>query len=417
MITIMAGNDKNEPIWEYVPLEEYILPSDTVQRTVSTRISSFWGKLRRQKNKTEASNDKTTELKVLTKHQLHTAAPKHDWMDTAAALKLFLSEKLSGQYGEKRVIAIADAPFAGQSKALTALAEIDDWHLISAPSPDQILNADQEWLDSLGHTKSPWVLPNLEKCFLRHEKGLQLVRRLLADSVSGRLEKGVICCSSWAWSFLQKVSAETDVIPAFTPQALDAHRLQNWLPLITFKGGPPNNFRFMLPGEAGDLISTLAPTTHPHDDVSHADSYFLHMAAFCRGIAGVAWSAWRSSLRKANPKADPAKDNYKDDQNEADPATVIQVLPWNELKFPSVPSIDRPAGAFILHALLLHNGLPEGILSDLLPLQKDHITKTLLQLGSVGVVECQNSIWCVTPLGYPAVRSYLRGENYLTDSL
>jgi len=258
----MAENNTHEPIWEYVPLEEYILPSDTVQRTVSTRISSFWGKLRRQENKTEASNDKTTELKLLTKHQLQTAAPSSDWVDAAITLNLFLTDKLSGQHGEGQVIAVADAPFAGQSIAIAALAEMNDWHLISAPSLEQILSADQKWLDSVGNTKAPWVLPHLEKCFLRLAKGLHLVRRLLADSVSGRLGNGVIGCSSWAWSFLQKVSAETDVISAFTPHALDTHRLQNWLSQITFKCSPSNNFRFMLTGKADELIS--APARSPN---------------------------------------------------------------------------------------------------------------------------------------------------------
>ncbi len=412
----MAENDTHEPIWEYVPLEEYRLPSVTVQRTVSTRISNFWKKLRKQETKTEVSNDKTTELKLLTTHQLQTAAPKPDWVDAATTLNLFLADKLPGQYGEGQVIAVAGAPFAGQSKTIAALAEMNGWQLISAPSLEQILSADQKWLDSVGNTKSPWVLPHLEKCFLRHEKGLHLVRRLLADSVSGRLGNGVIGCSSWAWSFLQKVSAETDVISAFTPQALDTHRLQNWLSQITFKCSPSNNFRFMLPGKADELISASEPTTDPHDDSSQTDNYFLHMAAFSRGIAGVAWSVWRSGLRKANPESVPATDNSKDDQMRANPATVIRVLPWNELKLPSVPPMERPAGAFVLHALLVHNGLPDVILPNLLPLQKDHITKTLLQLRSAGAVECQNSIWRVTPLGYPAVRSYLRGENYLTDT-
>ena len=411
----MTEDSKHESVWEYVSPEEYRVPSDTVKRTLSTRISNIWKKLRRQEAKTKLPDDTPTELKSLTQQQLRDVLPKPDWQDTAVALKNALSKKFLNQRNGGAVLTVVGAPFSGQANALVALAESQGWQIVPAPSVEQILSTDPEWLDTLGQAKSPWVLPFLERCFLRHEKGMRLVRAFLTDVFAGRFGKVIIGCNSWSWSYLNKVCAETTVIPAITPQALDAHRLQHWLSLITFNKRAAIAYRFQLPGEASELLPALMPSIHSEDESSHTDSYFLHTAALSRGIAGIAWSIWESGLRKNQENTVLGGDKSADVQHRVDPATVIRVLPWNELTFPSIPSIDRPAGALILHALMIHGGLPDILLPDLMPLKKDHITKTIFQLRSAGVVEYHNKRWYVTPLGYPAVRSYLRGENYLTD--
>ena len=239
----MAEAKHYEPVWEYIPLDAYRLPADTVQRTLSIRISSYWSKVRLRDTKPELPVDGTAELKELTPRQLQIAAPNPDWLDAAGALKDALAEKFS-ETGAFPVVAVVGAPFSGQSDALSTVAKMEGWRIAAPPSPEQILDADREWSASLRQAESPWLIPLLEKCFLRHEKGLNLVRRLIMDAVSGRLGRGVIGCGSWAWAYLQKVSAEIDVLPAVTPQALDAHRLQHWLSAVTFNNGPEKTSPF-----------------------------------------------------------------------------------------------------------------------------------------------------------------------------
>lgn len=92
--------------------------------------------------------------KVLTPHQLQIAVPKPDWLDAAGALKDALSEKFS-ETGAFPVVGVVGAPFSGQSAALSALAEMEDWRIATPPSTEQILDADREWLDSQGQAESP----------------------------------------------------------------------------------------------------------------------------------------------------------------------------------------------------------------------------------------------------------------------
>jgi predicted transcriptional regulator len=69
-----------------------------------------------------------------------------------------------------------------------------------------------------------------------------------------------------------------------------------------------------------------------------------------------------------------------------------------------------------LHNLLLHNGLSQAILSEILPFSPHVITSTARVLKDAGLVEKNQGLWNVSPSGYPIVRQYLNGEGYLTDS-
>ncbi len=61
--------------------------------------------------------------------------------------------------------------------------------------------------------------------------------------------------------------------------------------------------------------------------------------------------------------------------------------------------------------------MPEAILPELLAHGKGRITQMLVQLRSADIIEYRNKRWWITPLAYPAVRAFLRAENYLTDSM
>lgn len=95
--------------------------------------------------------------------------------------------------------------------------------------------------------------------------------------------------------------------------------------------------------------------------------------------------------------------------------TTIWVLPWNKLDHPVLPSPISPESSILLHNLLLHNGLSQRVLAEILPLPPNVITRTALVLKNARLIEEDQGLWKVSPAGYPIVRQYLNGEGYLTD--
>lgn len=97
---------------------------------------------------------------------------------------------------------------------------------------------------------------------------------------------------------------------------------------------------------------------------------------------------------------------------------LIWVESWSELKLPSMGSIDgRDRDLFVLHTLLLHNGLPSRVLAQVLPFPESQIKNILRLLQAAGVVVSDQDIWRVAAKAYPAVREFLRYEGYLVDAL
>jgi hypothetical protein len=99
----------------------------------------------------------------------------------------------------------------------------------------------------------------------------------------------------------------------------------------------------------------------------------------------------------------------------SDMKTTLWVLPWNKLCHPALPSPISPETSILLHSLLLHNGLSQTILAEILPFSPHVITSTALVLKDAGLIEENQGLWNVSPAGYPVVRQYLNGEGYLTD--
>ena len=72
---------------------------------------------------------------------------------------------------------------------------------------------------------------------------------------------------------------------------------------------------------------------------------------------------------------------------------------------------------FVLHTLLLHDGLPGQLLSQVLPFPESQTQGSLQSLRVAGVVARDQDRWRVTAAGYPAVRRFLQSEGYLVDAL
>jgi len=301
-------------------------------------------------------------------------------------------------------VVVLGAPHSANAEILTRWGRDRGWRVIEPPGVEQILNRDTAWLEQFEGQSSPWVLPRLERCYLRHPRGLLLVQRLLERLSHGHGGHCVVGCDSWTWAYLAHVPPGTKGIGrCLVAQAFDRHRLARWLQPDRPEGAEP--IRVLEAGSDQPILDQSDAEEASEADVE-GSGFLKHLAAYSLGIPEVAQTIWMSVLRRVGatrPEDTQLRHEFR--------------LPaWRQLELP-VPPKDARDHAIVLHALLLHNGLAEDLLPRLLPLSDSEINLSLHRLGDARLVERVEQSWRISATGYPAVRKLLDDEGYLTDDL
>lgn len=402
-------DQETPPLWRYVPIAEYQIPTTPVEHTVKQEFSSIWRQFWPKSTPAPAPPLKTKdELRAMSMAQIEWIAPAPDWQPMAMALDDALAEWLeSKQPTQARVFVIAP-PYGGHSNILRTWAKHHDWRIVPSPSPEQILNQDFAWLDEQLQDPAPWVLPNLERCYLRHARGFELVRHLLDQSRIGALGHGIIGCDSWAWAFLRKIWRGPAPL-ALTLQGLDQQGLTLWFQ--GFMAGLRMDRFVFRQSDSGAYV--LPPPAGIAKDTSIKTSDFLPiLAAHSRGILGIAHAIWRTSLRTT---PDETFSETAANEEQATQRTTIWVAPWNQIKQPTSTADLLRKHAILLHTLLLHTGLTHTALALLLPLADSSTVAALACLEEAGLLIRHEEEWRISPAGYPIVRQFLNDDGYLID--
>jgi len=410
MTTPMEKIEQQRQLWRYVSLSDYAVPQTTMSRSIKGGIRGLWQKLRVARKKTEDPQKPESDLQHIPNEVLENMAPNPDWQLPAGYLKTALDERLGAKPDEKPTFLVVGLPQGGNAEILTVLAGELNWPLITAPSTDQILSQDLSWLRQMENHDTPWVVSALERCYLRHVHGLALVRQLFEKINTGALGNGIIGCDSWALAYLKHV------LPGRLPdtlvaQAFDDDRLSWWFyHLASSRFQKPILFRQT---DNGELVLPVEPDHVETDKAGPKTSAFIdQLSAHSRGIPGIALCLWRKALRKV---PDKTMTDTSLSETPSDMKTTLWVLPWDKLNHPALPSSISPESSILLHSLLLHNGLSQAILAEILPFSPNVITRMLLVLKDAGLIEENEGLWQVSPSGYPIVRQHLNGEGYLTD--
>jgi hypothetical protein len=162
------------------------------------------------------------------------------------------------------------------------------------------------WPELRNPGETLFVIPALERCFLRHYRGIRLARQLV-ESVWAQPCRLVIGCDAWAWKYLC-TSVQIDAL------CLDALTAAPLMALPTASDTSP------------DLASNIK---------------------------------------------------------------------------------DLSTHAYVLHTLLVHNGVNASVLPQLLPFRATEVLKTLADLREHKLVFEENGTWCVVPGHYAAICSHL----------
>lgn len=401
--------DKNisEPLMQYVPIADYQRPAAPITHNAREHLASFRRLFQRRKEEQEAPLKVKENLAAVPPYLLDRIAPTPDWGAFADALRVNLSAWLTDDNPLEPVVLIVGPPNSGNKETLEVLVEQLGWRLLRPPTPEQILEADESWVAGQGEEeKRPWVLPALEDIYLRHVEGITLVRQFLDDALSGKLGKGIIGCDSWAWAYISRIWRGR-IPTTLTLQSFDEKKLTTHLRMVAHVSGTrqllfrqSDNGKYVLPLEDVDAVP------------GETSSFLQILGAHSRGIIGLALEILRGSLLTEPSENLPEEDQIKEPGL---PHQTVWVIPWNQIEFPSLPGDAGIDEAFVLHTLLVHNGLSLELLTLLLPLSSHQTRETLYRLEERGVVVVVQNVWRVSALGYMAVRHFLHNNSYLVD--
>jgi len=420
------GHQESPSIWQFIPLADYRRPSEPARETVRKGILGLWDKLGGGARKQEEPLLAVSDLGSMPQDLLNRVALAPFWGEAVPALAQALTNCGAMEYP---LTVMVGAPHSGIAEIVKEWASRANYRLIAAPSHQEILAGGQNWLQQFdtGNEDDFWVIPSLAHCYLRHGKGLTLLRALL-DRLGTRSHRCLVACDTWAWAYLDKIMHIASLFPQpLILQAFDQERLEPWFQsLVSDPQGQgvlfrqADNGRFVLPPpvtwleERGQGSAESKPNSYTAK-LEKTTDFLGRAAAYSRGIPGVAYAVWRYSLQQVR---------HEDKQESVEKAVAtgdhptIWVKPWGQLNFLGVPgTIDRSQTIMVCQALLLHDGLPLDLLALLLPFAASQIRENLQILAAAGLVQEEQKVWRVTALGYPAVRQFLNSEGYLVDAI
>jgi hypothetical protein len=395
------------PVWEVVPLTGYILPGFVGLGSAVKKWTSLQRTFRRSTETSLTPARSEGDLRALPQVRLENLAPPINWALATRALDTVLQDWLRDEHPEPSVRFFIGQPWCDHAAILQQWARIHGAELIAPPDPGQVLQSDVRWVQQWQQHDRLWVMPRLERCYLRHADGLGLVRDFLERAASGSLGRGIIGCDSWAWAYLQRVwpLAQPDVL---TLQAFDGEKMTRLFACLA-EMNASEQVQFCNAKTGNPVLPGCEDIVQGTYTVSRE---LKQLAAHCRGNPGTAWSYWRHRLR-SEPDADGSLSVSEDSNEKKGSESVVWLAA--ELVEPAMPMEADDDMAFVLHGLLLHNGLSAETLAEILPLSRSRIMSLLLRLLSCGLVNRDETSWQVSALGYATVREFLRARDYLTD--
>jgi hypothetical protein len=402
-----SNTSSSKSFWRYVYTSDFKVPETTVDRTVKKRVFNFLNILKTseaQDSKPFVSKDETSDIDELRLNKIITAP---DWKIPATAIDEVLKNWLESKKTEPFRLIIGP-PFSGYSESLTSWAKSHNFRIMTPPSADQILHQDTSYLEQYKKSDGLWVIPDLEKFFLRHTKGLDLVRRLFDDLFTEKMGRGVIGCDSWAWALLDHV-IKGESISILISQAFQTEQMTDFLTGI-ISGGSEKRTVFRQMGDGKLVLVPQSLSESKSQAETEKSPWIKLMTEYCRGNPGIALEYLRRSLRTMASEADKKKpvkikDDFADNK-------VLWIIAWKKLSKPSIPGDMNRDHARVLYTLLIHGGLPANLLYLLLPFSVHESARLLRFLESAQLIEKSFEIWRVSPFAFPVVREHLCAEGY-----
>jgi hypothetical protein len=402
-------------------MDQWALPEASVRRSVMGAVRHVMDQLRAGISAEDESFQSLDNLPELSAQQQQAFAPEPDFRLQAEALAEHLDQARPHTLVNRDVVFLVGPPFSGIKEMLTVFspatysaAQASEKAALIITPPENLLLDDRQaehWWhqqDLSGY----WIIPELADFWLRHVSGLSLVRALLRRISAGDAGQGIIGCSSWCWQFWENYFPDARLTP-LVPAALNAEQLGCWLADLSQPGSGSGIVARM----TNDGLYVL-PMDEEKDGTKLRHSEFLRdLAAMSRGIQGVALAIWQRALR-ARPDKSAESGAERDNPTDDVARPHCWVVPLNQLSFPVMPQTGGRALGFVLHALLLHDGLDEQTLGTVTGLTEYELGNILSRLARADIIAGgkPKEPWRVTALGYPTARRHLQSWGFPVDS-
>lgn len=348
---------------------------------------------------------------MIPRETLDELAPFPDLHKAVEALKDSLESWRNGNGNGPRLRILLGAPGSYNPEVIGEYAKTCGFPVVESPDPAVLLSGGEDW-DGIPDADGelPRVIPALERFYLRHYNGFNLIRRLAGMIHTGE-HNYLVGCDTWAWAYLARIIGIDNLFPSpFILEAFDSDHLCAWL-----RGLPSGKSIQFRQSDDGSLIFPPGDDDLKNNsDGSQArvGDYLRYLASGSRGMPGVALELWRSSLRLA-ASGEALKKAPLEEMGE-----TVWVQPWNQLKTPSLPGVkDESIMHTILHALLIHNGLPPGIPGLLFTDSDREVERYCRVLAASDIIVEADSLLRVSRRAYPHVRYVLNREGYLVDGV
>lgn len=410
-----------------MPAEQWTLPQTSVRRSLKDAIRHALTQLQAGVSQAEKPFESMDELPGLSAAQQRRLAPEQNYAHQAVAIACGLKRARSEGALSREVVCLVAPPFSGVPQALAQFSERgragsiaeggEGWNIILPP--ESLSFDDQEaaeWWDKqdLSH---PWVIPELADFWLRSLSGLALVKELFRRIANGNAGAGIVGSSSWCWQYWGHYLENAQMSP-WTPAPLDAERLGVWFTHLASGSGKSSVIARM--ANDGLYVLPLAETDEAGKDKSNKkrkySTFLRDLAATSRGNPGVALAIWQRSLR-ARPDDDAKLEDLDEKSEKQNRVTDCWVVPLGQLSLPAMPQSKEGVTGFVLHGLLLHNGLDMASLGAVTGLSAHELSLVLSRLKRAELVICDqpDERWQVTPIGYPTVRRHLQSWGFPLD--
>ncbi|WP_100638551.1 hypothetical protein [Marinobacter salexigens] len=410
-----------------IPADQWALPQTSVRRSLKDAIRHALKQLRAGVSQAEEPFESMDELPELSAAQQRRLAPEPDYSHQAEAIACSLRQARSEGSLSREVVCLVAPPFSGVAQALARFSapekpdsiarDGEKWRIIAPPKTLSFNDHEAgEWWDKQDLSR-PWVIPELADFWLRSLSGLALVKELFRRIANGNTGAGIVGSSSWCWRYWGHYLENAQMSP-WTPAPMEAERLGIWFTyLASGKSDSPVVARM-----TGDGLYVLpCPETDEaeNDKKSKKRKYstFLRdLAATSRGNPGVALAIWQRALR-ARPDDDAKLEEAEDKAHKHSEAADCWVVPLGRLSLPNMPQSKEGVTGFILHGLLLHNGLDAESLEIVTGVSTYELSLVLSRLKRAELVSCDqlDGRWQVTPIGYPTVRRHLQSWGFPLD--